>query len=63
VFESFTESDLEMHVELGMGTKHAMKGSGTMLIPIGVRRHIESDECAMGTRTQEECDLSFGDLK
>jgi hypothetical protein len=30
VFESFTESDSEMHVELGMGTKHAVKGSGTI---------------------------------
>jgi hypothetical protein len=30
VFESFTESNSEMHVELGMGTKHAVKGSGTM---------------------------------
>jgi hypothetical protein len=30
VFESFTESDLEMHVEFGMGTKHAMKGFGAM---------------------------------
>jgi hypothetical protein len=30
VFESFTESDSEMHVEFGMGTKHAVKGFGTM---------------------------------
>jgi hypothetical protein len=30
VFESFTESDSEMHVELGMGTKHAVKGFGTV---------------------------------
>jgi hypothetical protein len=30
VFESFTESDSEMHVEFGMGTKHAMKRFVTM---------------------------------
>jgi hypothetical protein len=24
LFESFTESDLDMYVELGMGTKHAV---------------------------------------
>jgi hypothetical protein len=30
LFESFTESDLDMYVELGMGTKHAVQGSGTM---------------------------------
>jgi hypothetical protein len=28
--QMFTDFDLEMHVELGMGTKHAVKGSGTM---------------------------------
>jgi hypothetical protein len=28
LFESFTESDSDVHVELGMGTKHAVKGSG-----------------------------------
>jgi hypothetical protein len=30
LFESFTESDSNMHVELGVGTKHAVKGTGTM---------------------------------
>jgi hypothetical protein len=30
LFESFTESDSDVHVELGMGTKHAVKGSGTV---------------------------------
>jgi hypothetical protein len=30
LFESFTESDSGVHVELGMGTKHAVKGSSTM---------------------------------
>jgi hypothetical protein len=30
LFESFIESDSDMHVELGMGTKHAVKGSGTI---------------------------------
>ena len=30
MFESFTESDSDLYVELGMGTNHAMKGSGTM---------------------------------
>jgi len=30
LFESFTESESEMHVELGMGIKHVVKGSGTM---------------------------------
>jgi hypothetical protein len=28
LFKSFIESDSNVHVELGMGTKHAMKGSG-----------------------------------
>jgi hypothetical protein len=28
LFESFTESDSDVYVELGMGTKHAVKGSG-----------------------------------
>jgi hypothetical protein len=36
VFERFTKSNSEMHVELGMRTKHAMKGSET--IPF----HLES---------------------
>jgi hypothetical protein len=30
LFESFTESDSDLYVELGMGTKHAVQGSGTM---------------------------------
>ena len=30
LFESFTESDSDLYVELGMGTKHAMQGSGTL---------------------------------
>jgi hypothetical protein len=30
LFESFTESDSDMYVELGMGTKHAVQGSGTV---------------------------------
>jgi hypothetical protein len=30
VFERFTESDSDLYVELGMGTKQAMQGSGTM---------------------------------
>jgi hypothetical protein len=28
LFESITESDSDVYVELGMGTKHAIKGSG-----------------------------------
>ena len=28
LFESFTELDSDMHLELGMTTKHAVKGSG-----------------------------------
>jgi hypothetical protein len=31
LFESFTESDSYMYVELGMGTKHAVQGSGTVV--------------------------------
>jgi hypothetical protein len=61
LFESFIESDSDVHVELGMGTKHAVKGSGTVSIPDGVRRHVESDGCVMGARTQEECALSLND--
>jgi hypothetical protein len=34
LFESFTESYSNMHVELGMGTKHAMKGFGTVSFQI-----------------------------
>jgi hypothetical protein len=30
LFESFTESDFDMCVELGMGTKHAVQGTGTI---------------------------------
>jgi hypothetical protein len=30
VFERFIEYDLEVHVELGMGIKHAVKGYGTV---------------------------------
>jgi hypothetical protein len=30
VLESFTKSDSYMHVEFGMGTKHAVKGFGTV---------------------------------
>ena len=30
MFERFTESDLDLYVELGMGTKHAMQGSRTV---------------------------------
>jgi hypothetical protein len=30
LFKSFTESNSDVHVELGMGTKHVVKGSGTM---------------------------------
>jgi hypothetical protein len=30
LFENFTESDSDVHVELGMGTKHAVKGFGTV---------------------------------
>jgi hypothetical protein len=30
VFESFTESDSDTYVELGVGTKHAVKGTGTV---------------------------------
>jgi hypothetical protein len=57
LFESFTESDSDVHVELGMGTKHVVKGSWNSAIPDGVRRHVESEKCTMGAKTQEECDL------
>jgi hypothetical protein len=30
VFESFIDSDSEMHMELGVGTNHAVKGSETV---------------------------------
>jgi hypothetical protein len=30
LFESFTESDSDVYVELGVGTKYAVKGSGTI---------------------------------
>jgi hypothetical protein len=30
LFARFTESDSNMHVELGTGTKHTVKGSGTV---------------------------------
>jgi len=30
LFEKFTEYDSDMHVELGMGNKHAIKGSITI---------------------------------
>jgi hypothetical protein len=59
VFKSFTESDSDLYVELGMGTKHVVQGSNAILD--GVRRHIESDKCAMGARTKEESALSLND--
>jgi hypothetical protein len=30
LFKSFIESDSNLYVELGMGTKHAVQGSGTV---------------------------------
>jgi hypothetical protein len=30
LFDSFTETGSDLCVELGMGTKHAVRGSGTM---------------------------------
>jgi hypothetical protein len=30
LFESFTTSDSDVHVDLGVATKHAVKGSGTV---------------------------------
>jgi hypothetical protein len=30
LFENFTEFDSDMYVELGMGTKHTVQGSGTV---------------------------------
>jgi hypothetical protein len=30
VFESFTKSDSDLYVELGMGTKHVVQGCGTV---------------------------------
>jgi hypothetical protein len=30
LFESFIESDSGMYMELGMGTRHVVQGSGTM---------------------------------
>jgi hypothetical protein len=61
VFKSFTESNSEMHVELGMGTKHAVKGSGTVPFWMESGGTCESDRCVMGARTQEECALSLND--
>jgi hypothetical protein len=34
LFKSFTESNSDMHVELGIRTKHVVKGSGTMTFEI-----------------------------
>jgi hypothetical protein len=30
IFKSFKNLDLNMHVELGVGTKHSLKGTGTI---------------------------------
>jgi hypothetical protein len=30
LFENFTKTDSDMYVELGMGTRHAAQGSGTV---------------------------------
>jgi len=40
-FESFTELESEVHVELGMGTKHALKGSRTMSFRMESRRMLK----------------------
>jgi hypothetical protein len=37
LFESFTEFDSYLYVELEMGTKHAVQGSGTMSFQMELR--------------------------
>jgi hypothetical protein len=34
-FDSFTETSSDLCVELGMGTKHAVRGSGTLSFRLG----------------------------
>jgi hypothetical protein len=46
LFESFIESDLNMFVELGVGTKHSVQGSETM--PFWM---VSRGRCAMGARS------------
>jgi hypothetical protein len=48
VFESFTE----------LACSEVIWNSAILN---GVKRHIESIGCAIGARTQEECDISLND--
>jgi hypothetical protein len=44
LFESFTELDSDVYMELGMGTKHAVKGSGIVpyqMESVGVMRVMD----------------------
>jgi hypothetical protein len=61
LFDTLTETGSKLCVELGMGAKHSVRGSGTSIISIGVRRDTEGVKCVVGARTQEECPLCFGD--
>jgi hypothetical protein len=50
LFESFKESNSDVHVAHGMGTKHAVTGSGT--VPFGMESGgVLRDECVMGDIT------------
>ena len=60
MFKRFKESDSQMHVELGMGNKHVVKGFWNSFIRGGVMRHVKSDEHAMIVRTQK-CSLNLSD--
>jgi hypothetical protein len=65
LFESFTESDSGMYVELGMGTRHAVQGSGTMLFQmelgdvLRVTNVLWVPECALQSQRLRRRDMQF----
>jgi hypothetical protein len=60
LFESFTEFDSDMY-GTWYGDKACNAGLLNSAILYGVRRCVESDECATSVRTQEECALNLRD--
>jgi hypothetical protein len=61
VFERFTESDSEDACGTWYGDQACSEGIWNNAILDGFRRCFESAGCAMGAKTQEECDLSLSD--
>jgi hypothetical protein len=59
LFNSLTEKDSGIHVELGDDAKYAVKGEGTILFQLESGGSFEAQGCAICTRTEEEFALSL----